>query len=97
MQDYQNTAAFIDVSWDKDVYVGHPEQVLSSSWDGRPFGHNRHAEKWAAAPHFSFHVYCLCLCRFFDHSRIQVDENQLMSCWNNNFMRVVHICLILIK
>jgi len=48
-----------------------------------------------AAPHFSAHAYCPCWF-WTDHSRTEtrVDEHQLVRVETNNFMRVVHLCLI---
>jgi len=33
----------------RDIYGKRLQQVLSSSWDGRPFGHNRHGPKIGGA------------------------------------------------
>jgi len=41
------------MKWNETEIQKHKTQVLSSSWDGRPFGHNRHRSKiGGCAPFF---------------------------------------------
>jgi len=48
----KNSSPHCDNSWMwlKRANIAKLKQVISSSWDGRPFGHNRHGPKLGAVP-----------------------------------------------
>jgi len=50
VSDRQSKSLQQQCAWHSFALLTHDEQQLSSSWDGRPFGHNRHGPKSRGLP-----------------------------------------------